>query len=494
MYDKIVITSVPYTDTNAPIMAPAAIKSIAINAGANHVTAFDLNAEIHKCLLDHPNRSQIMEFFYYEVVREEIIADLNELFDLMVHRIMQSNPEMVCLSLLTFQCQAAAKWLCFCIKKYCHETKICIGGTGITSQLANTNDDFAFSLLDQGLIDFFIRGDAEDSFPQLLKGNHSWPGINSINWQSILDINTVPFPDYRDYNFDLYRAPFIGILGSRGCVRQCTFCDIHEYWDKFQYRTGQHIFQEMLHQKTQYGIRHFKFQDSLTNGNQKEYNNMIELLAEHNRCHPEDRMNWNGYWIFRPITQMPESSWKLTAESGAGILTVGIESLVEKNRYHLKKKFSNADILHGLIMAKKHNIKLLLLLIVGYPTETEEDHQASLKWLIHHREFANDPIIEVSVGGTAAILPNTWLDRNQKKLGITWRDGPSVSNTGDNHRWQVLSTNNTYQTRLRRMHEMIDTGLSNGFMMHKVLADPHMQIEKFITKQINDAKHQSDHI
>lgn len=494
MYKNIVITSVPYTDTNAPIMAPAVLKSVAQRAGVETVTAFDLNAEVHLRLLEHDHRLEIMDFLYYETINKTIIPDLTELFQTMVDRIMSTDPEMVCLSLLTFHCQTSTKWLCFHLKKQFPAVKICIGGTGITGQLANTNDDYAFALLDAGLIDFFIRGDGEESFVHLLTGQLDYPGINSIDWRPVSNINDLPFPDYQDYDFGMYRAPFVGILGSRGCVRQCTFCDIHEYWSKFQYRTGDNIFNEMLHQNQTYGTRHFKFQDSLTNGNQKEYLRLIRLLSEHNTTNPANSLHWNGYWIFRPAAQMSDHIWDLTAQSGAGVLTVGIESLVEKNRYHLKKKFSNADILHGLKMAKKYQIKLLILLLIGYPTETEQDHQESLEWLETHREFANDPIIEISVGGTAAILPNTWLYRHQKQLDITWLDGNVRANTGNNHLWEVKKTNNNYETRLRRMHEMLDVGIRNGYRMHRAVADPHTQIEKYITEGLNEIPQQSNHI
>ena len=61
---KIVITSVPYTDTTAPIMAPAVLKGIADKAGYDSY-AFDLNAIVHKEMLKHPQRIDIQDFFMY---------------------------------------------------------------------------------------------------------------------------------------------------------------------------------------------------------------------------------------------------------------------------------------------------------------------------------------------------------------------------------------------------------------------------------------------
>ena len=153
----------------------------------------------------------------------------------------------MCLSLLHYQCQVSTKWLCFCIKKINPNIKIVIGGAGAFGSGLTTNEQNFISLLhDRGLIDYYISGDGDNALVELAKGNTSYPGINSMTWQPIEDLNSIAYPVYDDYDFSLYKTPFVGVLGSRGCVRQCTFCDIHEYWEKFKWRSGENIFDEML--------------------------------------------------------------------------------------------------------------------------------------------------------------------------------------------------------------------------------------------------------
>lgn len=475
----IVIVSVPYTDTFAPIMAPAALKGSVIAAGYS-CAAFDLNAVVVNVLKDHPNKLEFLEFVYFDRVINDAEHEIVKLFDLMVDRIMEYNPKTVALSLLHYQCQTSCKWLCFRLKQRFPDVKIVIGGAGVAGQLASSDQSFCEHLKNLELVDHYIHGDGEFSLVEFLKGNLSFPGIDSLSWEEIQDLNSIEYPDYDNYDFALYDSPFIGINGSRGCVRQCTFCDIHEHWTKFRWRTGESIFNEMLHQNRKYGTRFFKFQDSLINGNVKEYTSLIKLLAEYNINNPDNSFYWSSYYIFRPTNNWSEDLWKLTAQSGAYTLSVGIESLVEKNRNHMKKKFSNNDIDFSLAMAKKYKIKLYFLMIVGYVTETDEDHKETLQWLRDHKNYAKDPIYQLCVGGTLSILPNTWLDRNQKRLGIIWLKGDDDTIIGNNHLWSIPDTGNTYRVRTERLKELIEVGKECGFDIHRSVIDPQKELENIM--------------
>jgi len=486
-----VVASVPYTDTTAPIMAPALFKGILESAGFDCV-AIDLSGQIYNRISTREDYNDYLKFFYHqEVVNAALVPKLKELFEYMADEILKHNPTTVCLSLLHYQCQHATKWLCFLLKKINPNIVIIIGGAGAFGHGLTTNEEkFTSVMMSQGLIDHYISGDGDIALVELLKGNVNYPGVDSLTWQPLEDLNSVAYPNYDDYDFSLYQSPFIGILGSRGCVRQCTFCDIHEYWEKFKYRTGEHIFNEIMYQNKKYGIRYFKFQDSLINGNVKEYNKLIFLLSEHNNKNPDNRIHWASYFIFRPKSQMPEEQWRLTAESGAIRLKVGIESLVEKNRHHIKKKFSNEDIEYSLEMAKKYNISLSLLVLVGYVTETNEDHELTLKWLEDHKHYATDPIKLIAIGGTLSILPGTWLDRHQDELGITWNQGNLSSTGGNNTLWEIKATGNNYKTRLSRMNDLIKVGQQHGYNIKYSVIDPQKELENEIAKQMGQNEYE----
>jgi radical SAM superfamily enzyme YgiQ (UPF0313 family) len=85
-------------------------------------------------------------------------------------------------------------------------------------------------------------------------------------------------------------------------------------------------------------------------------------------------------------------------------------------RQGLGKHFENDDIDYHLEMAKKYGVKIVLLIITGYPTETLEDYEFTKQWFRDRVQY-NDTISRLFLS-PATILPGTGLERNMKKYGI----------------------------------------------------------------------------
>lgn len=476
---QVVIASVPWTDSEFPVMAPAVLKSVLTTHGITSATV-DLNAEVRHYLNKHPKKDNILKFFLTEQVGRASQSDVLDAIDFMAHRLLAFNAKWIALSLLTYLSQIPCRWLCMRIRQLSPTTKIVIGGPGSAVSLKSL-DDYAPGLKRQGLIDHFVAGDSEQSFPKLLAGQLTYPGVDSSNWKQLEDLNSLPCPDFDDYDWTLYPIKAISIVGSKGCVRECTFCDIHEHWSKYQWRTGDNIFAEMQYQRERHGINFFTFADSLVNGNQKEYRRLITLLAEYNasQSRPEDRIRWTGAFIIRPQDQMKEADWALTAASGAEMLSVGVESFVEHIRYHIKKKFSNADLDFALSMGQRYNVKMILLFIVGYVTETQQDFEQQLQWVRDNKHYADSPVHMVQIGSGLGILPGTWLDRNKEMLGLAVPDSEVA------HDWSCDSTGSTPMLRLKWHHTMQQELTQNGFNAD-YLADNHVLIESYINDKYNN--------
>jgi len=477
----VIIASVPWTDTDYPIMAPAALKAA---LSRNHIKSYaiDLNAEIKNYIEDHPHKDSIIKFFLTEQVDRAAKNSIKEVLDMMCHRILMHKPKWVALSLLTYLSQIPNRWLCQRIRQISPLTRIVIGGPGAFVSL-KAGHDYVRSLKRQKLVDHYVSGDAEISIVSLIQGQMDYPGIDNINWQQVPDLNDIPIPNFDDYDWSLYQQRMISIVGSRGCVRDCTFCDIHEHWKKFQWKTGDKIFSEIQYLKSKYGINTFSFADSLVNGNQKEYRKLIAKLADfnNNQKTPEDRIRWAGSFIIRPMDQMKKDEWKLTAESGCTMISVGVESFVEHIRYHIHKKFSNDDLNFALDMGAEYGIKMILLLIVGYATETQQDFEQQLEWIESHRHYANNPVYHVQMGSGLGILPGTWLERNKDSLGIT------LNNSGVLQDWSSSLTGTTPAIRME-WHRQMQNKLEECGFSPAYLKDNHVLIESYF----ND-KHKNIH-
>jgi hypothetical protein len=433
----ILFCSAPGTFTNRPTLAPALLKSCAISAGFS-ARAIDLNIEINNQLNKSTNKTLLQDFFREQKIHPEITNDIADLVDYCALRILEYNPRILGLSLLTQDSQFFTIWLCYHLKFLCPNLKILIGGSGIKTFIAESKINFAEILIDRGYIDNYINGDGEYSVVEYLKENYSYPGINTTTWNPITNLNQLPYPNFDDYNFSDYAEPGIPICDSRGCVRTCEFCDIIEHWKKYQYRTAENIFNEMLHQIERYDLRKFYFYNSLTNGNMKEFRRLLDFICDYNDQHPTKPISWDGYFIVRTQQQHPEEFWQKIKKSN-GFLQLGIESLIEPVRIGLGKNFSNQDIEYHLIMAKQYQVPIMLLLIVGYPTETREDFEFTKQWFRDHAQYAQFPVKSI-VFSLAAILPGTQLEKKQEQYNIVKGAIPTI--------WITPTTNISTQGRV----------------------------------------------
>lgn len=466
----VVIVTVPWTESDIPLMAPGSLKPIVEKAGLSCL-ATDLNAEVYKLSSGYEHNDKLLNFFFSNKVDSETADWLFDLFTSVAKSIVSWKPKVVGLSLLTYTCQSSATWICYFIKKLDPSIKIVVGGAGCLENFTG-HSAFVDSLIDRQLVDYHIRGDGEHSFYEFLIGNTEFYGINSLHWRELSkeELEKIPFPDYSDYKFDIYNKKALPIIGSRGCVRRCTFCDYIANWKRFQWRQADDIFNEMLYQYEKYKVRYFKFQDSLTNGNMKEFFKLIEHIAEHNEKNPSKSFRWSGYYIFRDWKSNSEREWELLKKSGAEYLAVGIENLNEHIRYAIGKKFTNESIDLHLQEAKKHNIHLQLLNIVGYVTETQKDIDFIKNWLLTHVEYKD--ILFIQWGGTLGIFPNTFLEKNYKNLGVE-KIGPQPQ------QWINRSIGSTPSVRATWAKELAEYSENLGYDTASYIAN-HYVLESLI--------------
>lgn len=490
----VLLLSVPLTITKQPLMAGAVLKPVAERAGYS-CRVVDLNILTINWLDAHSHKHDLLEFFEYDNItnintEKEIFKFLQSVMDI----VRRCNPKILGLSVFTFSSRAAAANICKKIREYFPNIQIIIGGAGIAMSAAG-KPDFAEQLKKENLIDFYINGDAELSFYEYLVGNQTFSGINTGTWTALTsdDIKKLDYPNYNDYDWNQYEFRELGITGSRGCVRNCQFCDYIERWKKFVWRSADDIFDEMITQQQRYNVSNFAFSDSLINGNMKEYRRLVEKLANHNKtCDPDQRISWFSQFIFRSKNQFKEDLWELTALSGAHSLAIGIESFDDGIRAEIGKPFTNEDIDYGLDMMKKYNITPYFMFIIGHVNETKKHYARARQWFddrLRYRDF-----LWIGFISTLIVSPNTYLDRNQEKLGITWiKQAPGAEQGGD-HRWSRLTATSmdwqnekTGNTPAKRSEWLISTRdhainlgfkvieeMSAHFLLSSLMSDGHV--------------------
>ena len=407
-------------------MAPAVLKAVAETAGYTACT-LDLNAHFIQLIDGYEHRAELLDqFLMYEGMhlRAELVPYFVGILDKFTDMVMAHKPDIIAMSLLTLNSQVFCRWLAVHLKSRYPDVTILIGGSGIKNFIANTNNSWAEDLRHSGIIDHYILGDGELSLAEFLRGNLTYPGIDSNVWQQITDLDALPFPDYSDYDWDLYQRRVMPLVDSRGCVRACEFCDIIEHWTKYQYRSAESVFDEMQYQIKRHSIMHFSMRNSLTNGNMREFEKLLDLIVAYNNTHADAPIHWDGYFIVRNAQQHPERLWAKLSQSNAR-LWLGVESVIQTVRHKLGKKFNNEDIDWHLEMGKKYQVPLSLLIISAYPTETQDDLEFTKQWFRDRLHYAGDPVYQVAIS-YASVLPGTKLKERADEYGIRVGQYPSI--------------------------------------------------------------------
>jgi radical SAM superfamily enzyme YgiQ (UPF0313 family) len=388
----------------------------------------------------------ISNFFMVHDAYNERICNLSmSLIDKWAQQIVAVNPKWLGISVFSYNSHRATRLLSIRVKQLQPNIKIVMGGAGI-----QTDFTFAETLHSQKIIDFYIRGEGEIALIELLQSNTTYPGINGIPSIQINDIDQIPYPNYDDYELATYtnRRGLIAlpITGSRGCVRSCTFCDIASQWPKYRFRSGSNIAGEIKHQVAKYGVNAFRFTDSLINGSLKAFRDMIDELAEYRDTLAVDKkFLWDSHFIVRGPKEMPPACFDVMARAGANLFLIGVESGSQRVRDHMKKGFTQEQLDYCMEQFARVGIKVRFLMIIGYPTETQEDFQDTIDMFTRYQHYTQlGTIDEVNLGLTLNLLNNTPLHNDREKYNVI-QEGNHINN------W-ICTDNPTldFKERLRR--------------------------------------------
>ena len=448
----VVIVAMPYIETEEPMMAPAHLKSVVKTTGLSCYT-IDANAELQHELKSYPVvlKQKIERWFLYKENVQCIDTKnaINVLVELAGNRILNLQTKWICLSLFSTLAQPFNTLLCQYLRKQT-QAKIVLGGFGVYTTDEYKQRPYGLILKKAKIIDEFVVGDGEEALYDILS-NHT---TEFNGFQVLEDLSLIQKSDYDDYNWNLYDKQRLPILMNRGCVLKCNFCDIHKIWKKFKKRSAQDVFDEMLWQIKKTSITDFYFRDNIINASITEYRKLCKLLAEYNAT-AEQKITWYGNFNLRTRLQMPESDWKLTSDAGGIDVVTGVETLVDRARFEMGKKWTNDDLDFSLSMAKKYNIQLRVCLIIGYVTETQKEFEQSLQWLEDNQHYSKNPIMKLSVVGTMTVTDLTEIYQNSDQYNIVI--GPKI------HLWQNKSLNSTFPLREERKRIFMNKAHELGF-------------------------------
>lgn len=449
----IVLCNIPFMSVAYAPAGTSVLKACIQEAGFS-CTVKDYNIKLWQSLSDKKLITNLENYF---TINSTIDTDtqilVNQYYDLIINEIIALDPTWIGFSVFTFQCQRATTEILQRLRNR-FKGKIMIGGAGISTRgIASSTADYAEKLLNENQIDAYIKGDGDLALVELLKGNYDYAGINGNPYRGISDLNVLPKPDWSDVIDLPYRyhdKKVLPITGSRGCVRHCSFCDIHEFWTKFRFRNGQNIADEMIENYKKHGITHFYFMDSLINGSMKAFRELCETLIKYYKQNnlPEKFFRWGGQFIVRSQKQMLPADFDLASKSGCDNLCWGVESGSEQVRKHMQKQFSNTDLDYCIEQMSRVGMHCYFFIIVGYPTETDKDFQDTIDMLTRYQKYAIEgTLYGLNLGALASLDDGTPLYKNADELGIV-PIIPAEHAHGIN--WQSINNPVTIEKRILR--------------------------------------------
>jgi radical SAM superfamily enzyme YgiQ (UPF0313 family) len=455
---KVVILSVPFT-VPVPMLAPALLSGCLNNSGISSV-GLDFSFSFYSEFRRRPwwgklsARLSLGRHLCDNMPVNINVKILRHLIGYLKSIKEQYDPEWIGLSIFTGQSMTFSFSMIKMIRKYLPDTKIVLGGGAMN--LPDLRGQF------KDIVELIIVGDAEVSFIEAIK--QSSRGIIFSPQQTNQDLDNAVPPDWSGYNLAAYNmgsGTYLPITASKGCVRKCTFCDVHAYWPKYIYRDGAKVADTIIDNYQKTGITNFRFTDNLINGSLSHFRKMNERLSE---IIPRT-IKYNAQAIIRSSTSSPESDFELAASAGCDQLFIGVESGSEKVRNDMKKKFSNCDIEHSALLYHRHKIRQVWMFIVGYPTETEEDFQETLNLLIQYKTLAKDNLI-ISVTPPFMLLENSPLATNHELEYY----GLSKDTTLPEAHWfweSSVNPENTFPERASRWRRFYKTVTDNRYSWSK---------------------------
>lgn len=447
MHD-IIFCSLPFSNLDHIYPGPAVLKGVAIQNGYSAHTVDFGGTLFEQCNYDVDLFYTVQNYF----LMSDDIADsthqkiIDAWFDSIV-RFFEKNPsKFIGISTLSLYTQKAVFIVCERLRAAKIPAKIVVGGRGVLPPIYSILDKrfkitgrekllkFGELLGKRNLIDEVVYGDGEDAIVEILKGN-----TNVISNQ-ISDTFYYPVSDFSDYNFKHYvfqDGHFqLPVTGSKGCVRNCDFCDIAHHFGRYRYRSGKDVANEMIQLSKKYNTRNFKFTDNLVNGGYKPFMEFLNLLSDYNLNNPADRITWTGQYICRNADEIPKGLYKLIRDSGGEGLTIGAESGSNHVLESMNKKSTVEALYSELENFRKYGITCVILTFVGHWSEEYEHFVEHCEMLLKITPYVRSGTISaIFLGAPFMMLDGTPINSNSSIIkesfnsDLVWHYPSNPNNT-----------------------------------------------------------------
>lgn len=397
----IIFCSIPYSNLDHIYAAPAILKGVALQHGFTAST-IDFGVELSKlCNEDKALFYKIQNYFISPGDAELSASELKileDFFQLVIDFFKQNPSKLIGMSVFSRYTHKSSLAILTRLRAAGVNTPVVVGGRGVGVPILPTViKDFNVTSMEaimkfgdllkrRQLVDTVIHGDGEDAIVQVLKGLP----VSDQSYETLMSNDAgylVAEPDYEDYEFKYYHFEdgniSMPITGSKGCVRDCDFCEIKNQFGNYRYRSGQDVANEMIRVSAKYNVRDFMFNDSLVNGGLRPFREFLTIMSDFNTKNPDKAVTWSGQYICRPSSHMPADLYPMMAKSGAHGITIGAESGSNRVLEAMNKKTTVEALYDEMEQFRANGITAVTLMFVGHWSEHFEDFKDQCRMLIN---------------------------------------------------------------------------------------------------------------
>ncbi len=253
----------------------------------------------------------------------------------------------------------------------------------------------------QKYVDSVIIGDAETSYPLMLKDFEETGALKPIYNHPISELKDLPIPRY-----ELLTSKPIGnmlpVQAGRGCTYGCSFCSIAcLYQGKYLFRPVEEVVRDIKEVK-RLGFNRFYLIDDNIVSNPKYLKELCRQITPL-------KMKWASQCAIH-LAKNPELL-KIVVASGCDLMSFGVESINQDAINSLDKPWlKSAEHQENISILSKAGITVSTEMIVGTDYDTEESIIATYDFVYRNR-------IPIPRFYILTPIPGTELHTELKKQG-----------------------------------------------------------------------------
>lgn len=256
------------------------------------------------------------------------------------------------------------------------ECKIVIGGAHASALPVETLKVFRN-------FDYLVYGEGEITFAELVTGRDI-SAIKGLVWRDkekiiqnppqgpIEDLDRLPFPARHLLDFDkyipppgnYYRLPSTGILSSRGCPFQCTYCGRTgtRFKNRVRFHSVEKVIREIEFCIENYRIYDFRFYDDTFVLSKKRLMKFCQELIKR-----KIKITWNCY---SRVDTIDKEMLQIMKKAGCYHIKYGVEFGTQKWLVRTKKNTTLEQAKNTINDTKKIAIAAKASFMIGMPEET----------------------------------------------------------------------------------------------------------------------------